>query len=145
MSSPRSLDVADCTVFGLLTALGYLVGLYCSISHRRSQVGRTHGSERATLEAFLGGRSLPEAALTVSMLASVANGVTIIGFLAHFYAHGFHVFWALSGIPLAVVITSVALVPTLYDMRVASIFQYLRMRFDNKVGITACVVYFVLS
>ncbi|KAL3223421.1 hypothetical protein MRX96_027593 [Rhipicephalus microplus] len=145
MSSAKSLDAADCTVFGVLTALGYAAGLYSSITHRRSQVGKTHESEQATLEAFLGGRTLPEAALTVSMLASVANGVTIIGFLAHFYAHGFHIFWGMSGVPLAIIITSVALVPTLYDMRMASIFQYLRMRFNSKVGITACVVYFVLS
>ncbi|KAL1418003.1 hypothetical protein MTO96_005989 [Rhipicephalus appendiculatus] len=40
---------------------------------------------------------------------------------------------------------SLIVVPLLYDLRVTSVFQYLRMRFDNKVGITACVVYFVLS
>ncbi|XP_070380732.1 sodium-coupled monocarboxylate transporter 2-like [Dermacentor albipictus] len=97
------------------------------------------------METFLGGRSLPEAALTVSVLASVVNGVSVVGFLGHFYGYGFHSLWPLSATPLAVLVTSTALVPLLYNMRAASVFQYLRLRFDNKVGITACVVYFILS
>ncbi|XP_075559934.1 sodium-coupled monocarboxylate transporter 1-like [Dermacentor variabilis] len=145
MSPPKSLGAADCAVFGVLTALGYLVGLYFSIVHRRRQVAAADGSGSAATEVFLGGRSLPEAALTVSVLASIVNGVTVVGFLGHFYAHGFHMMWVLTGIPLAMIVTSTTLVPLLYDMRAASIFQFLRLRFDNKVGITACVVYFVLS
>ncbi|XP_070379544.1 sodium/iodide cotransporter-like isoform X1 [Dermacentor albipictus] len=145
MSPPESLGAADCAVFGVLTALGYLVGLYFSIAHRRRQVGAAAGSGGAATEVFLGGRSLPEAALTVSLLASIVNGVTVVGFLGHFYAHGFHLMWVLTGIPLAMIITSTTLVPLLYDMKAASIFQFLRLRFDNKVGITACIIYFVLS
>ncbi|KAH6924270.1 hypothetical protein HPB50_014567 [Hyalomma asiaticum] len=99
----------------------------------------------AVLEAFLGGRSLPAAALAVSVLASVATAVGVVSFVGHYYAYGFHLDWALAGIPLSAAIVSLIVVPLLYDLRVTSVFQYLRMRFDNKVGITACVVYFILS
>ncbi|XP_037572159.1 sodium-coupled monocarboxylate transporter 1-like [Dermacentor silvarum] len=143
---PKSLDAADCAVFGILTAVGYVVGLYFSFARRRRQfTSADHGSNSAAMETFLGGRSLPEAALTVSVLASVVNGVSVVGFLGHFYGYGFHTMWPLSAMPLAVLVTSTALVPLLYNMRAASIFQYLRLRFDNKVGITACIVYFMLS
>ncbi|XP_075725271.1 sodium-coupled monocarboxylate transporter 2 isoform X2 [Rhipicephalus microplus] len=100
MSSEKSLDTADCVVFGVLTAVGYIVGIYFSFARRRQKLASSDGDvPGADYEAFLGGQSLPSVALAVSVVASVANGMNV----------------------------------------------YLRMRFDNKVGITASVVYFVLS
>ncbi|KAH7943435.1 hypothetical protein HPB52_008277 [Rhipicephalus sanguineus] len=75
------------------------------------------------METFLGGRSLPEAALTVSVLASVVNAVSVVGFLGHYYAYGFHALLPVSATPLAALVTSTALVPLLYNMRAASVFQ----------------------
>nr|XP_050046800.2 sodium/iodide cotransporter-like [Dermacentor andersoni] len=144
--SAGTLDAVDIVVFCILTAVGYVVGLYFSFNGRRSQVGvGDRSGTSAVLDAFLGGRSLPAAALAVSVLASVASSASVVSFVGHYYAYGFHVEWALTAIPLAAATCSFVLVPLLYDLRVASVFQYLRMRFDNKVGITACVVYFVLS
>ncbi|XP_077527919.1 putative sodium-dependent multivitamin transporter isoform X2 [Haemaphysalis longicornis] len=128
MSSPagKSLDAADCAVFGVLTILGYAVGLYFSLVRRRSlqaSSGLSREHTAAELEAFLGGRSLPAAALAVSVLASVVNGVSIVGFVGHHYAHGFHVLWNLCWVPLASLFVATGLVPLLYGMRVTSIFQ----------------------
>ncbi|KAK8775615.1 hypothetical protein V5799_031040 [Amblyomma americanum] len=75
------------------------------------------------MEAFLGGRSLPASALTVSILASAVNAMSVITFLGHFYGHGFHIIWLLFSMPLSMVVTSVALVPLLYNLRTVSIFQ----------------------
>ncbi|XP_077528025.1 sodium-coupled monocarboxylate transporter 2-like [Haemaphysalis longicornis] len=147
----KSLDTADCVVFGVLTALGYLVGLYFSFSRRhRVQVLTNAGASRKFAgaeeqEAFLGGRSLPASALAVSVLASAVNGMTLVGFVGHYYAHGFNVAWALCCVPLMAAFVAVAFVPLLYGMKVTSVFQYLRLRFDNKVSTSACVIYFVLS
>ncbi|KAL3199991.1 hypothetical protein MRX96_013384 [Rhipicephalus microplus] len=146
MDSKEGLGIADMVVFCLLTATGYFVGLYFSFKGRDRQVSSndTNGAS-AVLDAFLGGRRLPAVALAVSVLASVATAVGVVSFVGHYYAYGFHLDWALAGIPFSAAIVSVIVVPLLYDLRVTSVFQYLRMRFDNKVGITACVVYFVLS
>ncbi|KAL1473049.1 hypothetical protein MTO96_038961 [Rhipicephalus appendiculatus] len=122
MTPSKEMDAADCAIFGVLTALGYLVGLYFSLAHRRRRQSDS-GSGSAAMETFLGGRRLPEAALTVSVLASVVNGISVVGFLGHFYAYGFHVLLPLSATPLAVLVTSTALVPLLYNMRAASIFE----------------------
>lgn len=146
MSSEKSLDTADCVVFGVLTAVGYLVGIYFSFARRRQKLASSDsGGPSVELEAFLGGQSLPAAALAVSVLASVANGMNVVGFVGHYYAYGFHALWILMGTALATSFAVVVMIPLLYRLGVASIFQYLRMRFDNKVGITASVVYFVLS
>lgn len=146
MSAPASLDVADTVVFGVLTVAGYLIGLYFSFARLRCQESSSGSSAAAAeLEAFLGGRSLPAFALAVSLVASVATAVSVVGFVAHYYAYGFHLIWPLAGIPFAAIFATVAMVPMLYRLRVSSIFQYLRMRFDNKVGITASIVYVFLS
>ncbi|KAH8036581.1 hypothetical protein HPB51_001615 [Rhipicephalus microplus] len=81
------------------------------------------GSASAAMETFLGGRSLPEFALTVSVLASVVNAVSVVGFIGHYYAYGFHALLPLTATPLAVLVTSTTLVPLLYNMRAASVFQ----------------------
>ncbi|XP_065280772.1 sodium-coupled monocarboxylate transporter 2-like [Dermacentor albipictus] len=146
MNLMKDLDVYDCVVFSVLTAGGYLVGLYFSLARRRRQSTSTDGSGAyEEIETFLGGKSLPAAALAVSVVASVANGVNVVGFVGHYYAYGFHSIWVVAGTVVALALTVTAVVPLLYGLRVASIFQYLRLRFDNKVGITACIVYFVLS
>ncbi|KAL1414021.1 hypothetical protein MTO96_030761 [Rhipicephalus appendiculatus] len=88
------------------------------------------------METFLGGRSLPEYALIVSLLASVVNGLSVVSFLGHFYGHGFHTILPVSATPLAVLVTSTALVPLLYNMRVASIFQGLSYGCIVLTGLT---------
>ncbi|KAH6942418.1 hypothetical protein HPB50_004657 [Hyalomma asiaticum] len=138
MSTGKGLDAADYAVFGTLTITGYLVGLYFSIPRKSSQDG---GVEVASL----GGRSLPTAALAVSVMASAASSLSVVSFVGHYYAHGFNLMWVLAGVPIASYATAVTVVPLLYRLHVVSIFQYLRMRFDNKVGIAACLIYFVLS
>ncbi|XP_077491671.1 sodium-coupled monocarboxylate transporter 2-like [Amblyomma americanum] len=140
---PKRLDAADCAMFGILTALGYLVGLYFSLTRCRHRPAASGGG--AAEEACLAGRSLPAFALAVSVMASVANGLSVVGFVGHFYAYGFNVMWVLAGIPAAACATAATVVPLFHGLRVTSVFQYLRMRFDNKVGITACIIYFVLS
>ncbi|XP_077528024.1 sodium-coupled monocarboxylate transporter 1-like [Haemaphysalis longicornis] len=138
----KSLDTADFAVFGVLTALGYLVGIYFSWTRRR-RIQATQGESE--FEEFLGGRSLPAIALSVSLLASVANSVGVVSFVAHYYAHGFHAIWSLASTPIVTAFSAWTLVPLLYSLRVSTVFQYLRMRFNNAVGIMACIVYFVFS
>ncbi|KAL1474410.1 hypothetical protein MTO96_020875 [Rhipicephalus appendiculatus] len=131
MSFSKSLDAADCAVFGVLTILGYLIGLYFSLSRRKHQVGHTddRGNASAEVDAFLGGRRLPLYALAVSLVASIVTGLNVVGFVGHFYAHGFHLAWSIGPIPLAMILTSTTLVPLLYEMRVVSVFQTKQIRY----------------
>ncbi|KAH7944270.1 hypothetical protein HPB52_017850 [Rhipicephalus sanguineus] len=124
MSSEKSLDTADCVVFGVLTAVGYIVGIYFSFSRRRQKLASSDGDvPSADFEAFLGGQSLPSVALAVSVVASVANGMNVVGFVGHYYAYGFHALWILAGTAFATTFAVVVMIPLLYRLGVASIFQ----------------------
>ncbi|KAL3199993.1 hypothetical protein MRX96_013385 [Rhipicephalus microplus] len=154
-----SLGVGDIVVFSVLTGIGYFVGLYFSFGRARRQVRAIFQRQLECIcctEAMEEPRqpsSRPSWAVVpcrqqrwpCPCWRPVATAVGVVSFVGHYYAFGFHLDWALVGIPLAAIIVSFVFVPLIYDLRVASVFQYLRMRFDNKVGITACVVYFLLS
>ncbi|KAH7938895.1 hypothetical protein HPB52_002183 [Rhipicephalus sanguineus] len=119
-----NLHVGDIVIFIVLTAAGYIVGLYFSFSRTCCQAATSDGgAPSAVLETFLGGRTLPGVALAVSVLASVANAVGVVSFVGHYYVYGFNHFWALTGIPLAAAAVSLVFIPLLYNMRVASVFE----------------------
>ncbi|KAL1477014.1 hypothetical protein MTO96_017878 [Rhipicephalus appendiculatus] len=125
MSSSSSLDATECAVFGVLTALGYLVGIYFSIARRRKQITSSENERvAAELEAFLGGRRLPGIALAVSVLASAVNGMNIVAVAGHYYAYGFHLMWTVVWIPVVGAFVASTLVPLLYGLRVSTVFQY---------------------
>ncbi|KAK8780560.1 hypothetical protein V5799_018099, partial [Amblyomma americanum] len=96
-------------------------------------------------EVFLGSRSLPGWSLALSLLASLASGVGVVSVSAHQYAYGFNFAWHIAAIALTTPCTVYFFLPVLYRLKVTSVFQYLRMRFGNGVGITACVIYFFFS
>ncbi|XP_049514721.1 putative sodium-dependent multivitamin transporter isoform X1 [Dermacentor silvarum] len=118
-----------------LTVVSLGAGLYLSVRRR----------SRSRDEAFLGGRSIPSLPLAISAVASSVTAMSIIAFVAHYYVYGFHTLWAIPAfVPAGIVVTTVFL-PVMYERRVTSIFEYLRMRYGNSVGIASSFIYFVLS
>lgn len=131
------VHVAEYVVFGVLMVANVMVGLYFSISRRAREAGAS--------EAFLGGRSLGVVPLSLSVLASLVTAIGLVGFTAHFYRYGLHLLWASFPVFLLVPFIGRAVVPVIYRLRVTSVFEYLRLRFGNKIGVTACSCYFVLN
>ncbi|KAK8766111.1 hypothetical protein V5799_007110 [Amblyomma americanum] len=130
MSASKSLGVADCVVFGVLTALGYLVGLYFSFARRRRLVAPTDAAAAPeALEAFLGGRSLPCVALAISVLASAVNGMNVVALIGYHYAHGFHICWVNAWLLVAAIFSALTLVPLFYNLRIATVFQVVYILF----------------
>ncbi|KAL1437144.1 hypothetical protein MTO96_049130 [Rhipicephalus appendiculatus] len=132
-----TVHVAEYVVFGVLMLSNLLVGLYFSFG-RRSRDG-------GTSEAFLGDRSLGTLPLSLSVLASLVTAVGVVGLTAHFYRYGLHLLWGSLTVFCLVPFIARVVVPVIYRLRVTSVFEYLRLRFGNKVGGTACACYFVLN
>ncbi|KAL3186446.1 hypothetical protein MRX96_027489 [Rhipicephalus microplus] len=135
MDTPPVHPVDYALLIGL-TVISLGAGLYFSF-RRRSSVSRD--------EAFLGGRSIPSLPLAVSAVASSVTAMSIVAFVAHYYVYGFHTLWAIPAfVPAGFVVTTMFL-PVMYEHRVTSVFEYLRMRYGNSVGIASSFIYFVLS
>ncbi|XP_070381464.1 sodium-coupled monocarboxylate transporter 2-like isoform X2 [Dermacentor albipictus] len=136
MAAP-SVPTWDYVVFVGLTALSLGAGLYLSL-RRRSRF-------RSKDETFLGSRTIGTLPLAVSMVASNVTASGLIAFTAHYYAYGFHTLWAIPVFAPAVLMVAYLFLPVLYELKITSVFEYLRMRYGNGVGVASSVIYFVLS
>ncbi|CAN7938166.1 unnamed protein product [Ixodes hexagonus] len=128
---------AEFIVFGSLTTINLAIGLYFAMCNKHRDL--------STEEVFLGGRSLGAIPLSLSVLATMVTAIGVVGFTTHFYAYGFHLLWACVPVLALVPFFGNVVIPIIYNLKVTSVFQYIRMRFGNKVGITAFIFYFFLN
>ena len=81
---------------------------------------------------FLASRSLPWWAVGLSVMATQLSAITMIGTTGQGYADGMRFLQFYYGLPLAMIILSVTLVPFFHNARVYTAYEYLERRFDAK-------------
>jgi SSS family solute:Na+ symporter len=92
---------------------------------------RTKGT--TTIEGyFLANRSLPWWAVGLSVMATQLSAVTLIGTTGQGATDGLRFVQFYFGLPVAMVILGVTLVPFLHGARVYTAYEYLERRFDAK-------------
>lgn len=82
---------------------------------------------------FLANRSLPWWAVGLSVMATQLSAITLVGTTGQGYADGLRFVQFYYGLPLAMVILSVTLVPFFHRARVFTAYEYLERRFDVRV------------
>ena len=93
---------------------------------------------------FLAHRSLPWWAVGLSVMATQLSAITLVGATGQGYADGMRFVQFYLGLPIAMVILSLTLVPFFYRARVFTAYEYLETRFDLKTRTLASVL-FLLS
>jgi solute:Na+ symporter, SSS family len=81
---------------------------------------------------FLANRSLPWWAVGLSVMATQLSAITLVGTTGQGYADGLRFIQFYFGLPLAMVILSVTLVPFFYRAGVYTAYEFLERRFDVK-------------
>jgi SSS family transporter len=94
-------------------------------------VRRARGT-RAIEGYFLANRSLPWWAVGLSVMATQLSAVTMIGTTGQGATDGMRFIQFYFGLPLAMVILGVTLVPFLHGAKVYTAYEYLERRFDAK-------------
>ena len=92
---------------------------------------------------FLAGRSLPWWAVGLSVMATQMRAITLVGTTGQGYDDGMRFVQFYFGLPLAMVILSVTLVPFLYRAGVITAYEYLERRFDAKTRALASILFLV--
>ncbi|KAH7966520.1 hypothetical protein HPB49_017174 [Dermacentor silvarum] len=146
--TPGQQQGIEYAVFGVFVAASLGTGVYFALGKCRSgKSAHTPGARSRSLadEEFLGGRSIGMLPLALSVLASMVTATGLVGLTSHFYAYGMHMLWG--SIPVLVLLPFIAnvVIPLVRRLGVTSVYQYIRLRFGNEVGIAACVVYFFLT
>ena len=93
---------------------------------------------------FLANRSLPWWAVGLSVMATQLSAITLVGTTGRGYAEGMSVLQLYFGLPVAMVILSITVVPFFYRAGVYTAYEYLERRFDAKTR-TLTSVLFLLS
>src|SRR5512135_2704805 len=81
---------------------------------------------------FLANRSLPWWAVGLSVMATQLSAVTMIGTTGQGATDGLRFIQFYFGLPIAMVILGVTLVPFLHGAKVFTAYEYLEKRFDPK-------------
>jgi Na+/proline symporter len=93
---------------------------------------------------FLANRSLPWWAVGLSVMATQLSAITLVGTTGRGYAEGLSVVQLYLGLPIAMVILSMTLVPFFYRAKVFTAYEYLERRFDSRTRTLASLL-FLLS
>ena len=93
---------------------------------------------------FLANRSLPWWAVGLSVMATQLSAITLVGTTGRGYAEGLSVVQLYLGLPIAMVILSMTIVPFFYRAKVFTAYEYLERRFDSKTRTLASLL-FLLS
>ncbi len=100
--------------------------------------------ERTTESYFLANRSLPWWAVGLSVMATQLSAITLVGTTGQGYTDGLRFVQFYYGLPLAMIILSLTVVPFFYRARVYTAYEYLERRFDLKTR-TLTSVLFLMS
>jgi SSS family transporter len=92
---------------------------------------------------FLANRSLPWWAVGLSVMATQMSAVTLVGTTGQAYATGLRFVQLYLGLPLAMVILSLTVVPFFTRARVYTAYEYLERRFDVRTRSLASFLFLV--
>jgi SSS family transporter len=81
---------------------------------------------------FLANRNLPWWAVGLSVMATQLSAITLVGTTGQGYRDGLRFVQFYFGLPLAMLILSVTVVPFFYRAKVYTAYEYLEQRFDAK-------------
>ena len=90
---------------------------------------------------FRANRSLPWWAVGLSVMATQLSAITLVGTTGQGYADGVRFVQFYFGLPVAMVILSVTLVPFFYRSGVYTAYEYLERRFDVKTRTLAAAIF----
>lgn len=92
---------------------------------------------------FLADRSLPWWAVGLSVMATQLSAITLVGTTGQAYADGMRFVQIYFGLPIAMIILSLTLLPFFYRARVYTAYEYLERRFDAKTRALTSVLFLV--
>ena len=90
---------------------------------------------------LLAKRSLPWWAAGLSVMATQMSAITLVGTTGQGYSDGMRFVQFYFGLPLAMVILSLTVVPFFYRARVYTAYEYLEQRFDPKTRMLAAMLF----
>jgi SSS family transporter len=97
--------------------------------------------ERTTESYFLANRSMPWWAVGLSVMATQLSAITLVGTTGQAYLTGFRFIQFYLGLPLAMILLSLTVVPFFHRAGVYTAYEYLERRFDVRTRTLAALLF----
>src|ERR1700685_395306 len=125
-----------------MRALDWIVLVASLVSIIAYGLYRSRGSN--TVDRYLlAGRSMPWYAMALSIMATQASAITFISTTGQSYVDGMRFVQFYFGLPIAMIILSVTLVPLFHRANVYTAYEYLEQRFDGKTRSLASAIFLI--
>jgi len=106
--------------------------------------GTWRGHSSNTLKKYmLAGNSMPWYAIAFSIMATQASAITFISTTGQSYVDGMRFVQFYFGLPIAMIILSVTLVPLFHRAKVYTAYEYLERRFDAKTRALTSIIFLI--
>src|SRR5262249_44042580 len=92
---------------------------------------------------FLANRSLPWWAVGLSVMATQMSAVTLVGTTGQAYATGLRFIQFYFGLPIAMILLSITVVPFFHRARIYTAYEYLERRFDARTRSLASLLFLI--
>jgi SSS family transporter len=92
---------------------------------------------------FLANKSTPWYAITISVMATQASGITFLSTPGQAYVDGMRFVQFYFGLPLAMIVISMTAVPIFHRLKVYTAYEYLEKRFDLKNRVLGSVLFLI--
>jgi SSS family transporter len=99
---------------------------------------------RTPEDYFLAGRQVPWWAVGLSIMATQASAITMVGTTGQGWYDGLRFVQFYFALPLAMLIIAVTAVPLYHRLKVSTAYEYLGVRFDAKTRVLSAVLFLVL-
>ncbi|XP_028033040.1 sodium-coupled monocarboxylate transporter 1-like isoform X1 [Bombyx mandarina] len=128
-------DWLDYVVFGAMLLLSSLIGVYFAFFASKKQ--------NTTSEYLMGGKTMGMFPISMSLIASYISGISLLGLPAEMYTYGTQL-WTIVLSEWAVSLTiAIIYLPVFYNLQITSTYEYLRLRFNQKVRLLGSVIFII--
>ncbi|XP_032528970.2 sodium-coupled monocarboxylate transporter 1-like isoform X1 [Danaus plexippus] len=127
----QSFSWVDYVVFVFMLAISGLVGIYWGFFKKQTTQN----------DYLLGGRNMKVIPVAMSLVASFVSGITLLGSPTEVYMYGTQYAYIMGGIFLMTIVMTQVYLPVFHELKITSNYEYLSMRFDNRVRLFGSILF----
>ncbi|XP_038208184.1 sodium-coupled monocarboxylate transporter 1-like isoform X1 [Zerene cesonia] len=121
----------DYIVFIFMLAISAFVGVYWGFFKKQTTQN----------DYLLGGRNMKVLPVSMSLVASFISGITLLGSPTEVYMYGTQYSYIIIGIFLMSIFMTQIYLPVFHELKMTSNYEYLSLRFDNKVRLFGSMLF----
>lgn len=132
LPSSDQFKTADYLVVGAVLVISAVIGIYYRI---------TGGKQQTNVEYLLAGRSMGAIPVAFSLMASFMSAITLLGVTMEMYQYGTQFLIINLAYIIGTPIVTNFILPVFYQLKTASIFEYLEARFGYATRLIASIAF----